>query len=114
MSQFSTPVYVGPASRMKDTKIVFRRSTGTQEFALWNADRTFSNAQDYGVHQVTDFEVGRLDLISHQHYNTVEYWWIIADANDLLDPLEEMRPGMILKIPNRSAIETYVRRRASR
>jgi len=42
---------------------------------------------------------GRLDLVSLQVYGTVNKWWVIAMANNIFDPVEQMKPGMLLKIP---------------
>lgn len=113
MSRFtpsSTPVHFNVASRYKDTKIIRRATTGVRELGLWSADRSFSRAQDFALHQITDFDKGRLDLISFRYYGTVDYWWVIADANDMIHPLREMEVGSYIRIPSRSLIDAYVRR----
>ena len=44
--------------------------------------------------------VGRIDLISFIHYKTTRLWWLIAQVNDIQDPISEIILGMELKIPN--------------
>jgi hypothetical protein len=57
----------------------------------------FSEFDTY--HQVTAYDQFRLDLISYRYYLTPEYWWIIAAANDILDPFA-LEVGTILRIPS--------------
>lgn len=54
-------------------------------------------------HQVTATDYLRLDLISYKYYLTPEYWWVIALANDLLDPFS-LAIGTILRIPSQSIV----------
>lgn len=48
----------------------------------------------------------RLDLISYQYYGTTKYWWVIAIASDISNPLTEVTNGKILRIPPISTIFT--------
>ena len=50
-------------------------------------------------HQVTDADSKRIDLIAYKYYKDVRLWWVIADANDVLNPLE-LQVGSILRIPS--------------
>ena len=43
---------------------------------------------------------GRIDLISYRYYRTPELWWVIAEANALFFPPEDLIIGMILRIPS--------------
>ena len=45
-----------------------------------------------------------LDSLSQYFYGSPTYWWVIADFNRIVDPLIELYPGDILKIPNFSQI----------
>lgn len=49
---------------------------------------------------VSDPYIGRLDLISHQAYNTPELWWLLAYVNGIINPMEDMYTGQKLIIPN--------------
>ena len=55
---------------------------------------------DFEYWRVPQYCVGRMDLVSHIHYGTVDLWWLIAKANNIVDPLSELESGMELKIPN--------------
>lgn len=50
-------------------------------------------------HVVRENEVNRLDIISNQHYGTPNNWWIIALANNMIDPLV-VNKGTMLRIPS--------------
>lgn len=42
----------------------------------------------------------RLDLLSYKYYKTVDYWWLIAQANKLpADSIYIGVEGMLLRIP---------------
>ena len=45
-------------------------------------------------------DVGRPDLISFEVYGTVRYWWIICIVNKIMDPLQGIAEGDLLKIPH--------------
>lgn len=49
---------------------------------------------------VSDVEAGRLDIISLINYDNHRHWWIIALANNIIDPLEEIVQGKVLRIPS--------------
>lgn len=42
---------------------------------------------------------GRLDLIAHSLYGDYRLWWFIAQYNSILDPVLEIFPGRILRLP---------------
>lgn len=48
---------------------------------------------------ITEPLVGRLDLVSDYFYNTPDLWWLIAIANDIINPFEDMFIGQTLFIP---------------
>ena len=50
-------------------------------------------------HEVQKEEENRLDIISNKYFGTPEYYWLIALANDLVDPFV-VRVGDVLRIPN--------------
>ena len=49
-------------------------------------------------YEVTNETENRLDKISYKFYNTPEYWWVIAYANNVFDCFNIPR-GKILRIP---------------
>jgi hypothetical protein len=54
---------------------------------------------EYTIYTVVPEDVGRLDLISYKVYNDERYFWVIAQANIILDPFNGFSAGNILKIP---------------
>ena len=50
-------------------------------------------------HEVQKNEENRLDIISNKYYGTPEYFWMIALANDIVDPFV-VKPGDVLRIPS--------------
>lgn len=67
-----------------------------------NLPHTFFSEFDQ-YHQITAIDNLRLDLVAYQYYLNVEYWWIIALANDILDPFN-IPIGTILRIPSESVV----------
>lgn len=57
------------------------------------------NSQYDKYHEVLKEEVGRLDIISNKYYNTPVYFWVIAMANNIIDPFN-IHEGEVLRIPN--------------
>ena len=51
-------------------------------------------------HRVTAGEAGRLDLIAYRFYRNVGLWWVLAKANGVLNPFEDVLSGQVLRIPN--------------
>lgn len=56
------------------------------------------NANDK-YHTVESHETTRLDLIAAKYYRNPLMWWIIAQANNIYDPFEEIEAGTLLRIP---------------
>ena len=50
-------------------------------------------------HQVTDADNKRIDLIAYKYYKDVRLWCIIAEINNISNPLE-LQTGRILRIPS--------------
>jgi hypothetical protein len=61
----------------------------------------FSEFDNY--HTITEIDKFRLDLIAHRFYIQVEYWWIIALANEILDPFN-IPINKILRIPSEEVV----------
>ncbi len=98
-------------SRYKDTAVF--DEAGALEFGLAEPAPEFE-ALPLGArqHRVKQNEVGFLDIIAATYYG-VGYetmWWVIAQANGMLDPETEMYAGMSLAIPPRSAVVQFIAR----
>lgn len=42
---------------------------------------------------------GRPDLLSYAAYGTVDYWWLIVEANDAYDYEVDLSAGTVIKLP---------------
>lgn len=59
--------------------------------------RTLARAPAFYRHTFRSHE--RLDLLAYQFYRRPERWWVIADANGEVDPVELASPGREILIP---------------
>lgn len=104
-------VEVSNQSRYKDT-LVFEGDRGP-EFGLTELPAEFQeNDIADRVHRVVAAEVGFLDQIAARYYGPgyEKLWWVLAQANGIIDPAQEMFPGMVLRIPQRSLIVDFTSR----
>lgn len=62
---------------------------------------TLNTREFFTVDAVTE---NRLDLISLKYYGNYDLGWLIVEHNNILDPIEGIRIGMVLKIP---ALDEY-------
>ena len=58
-------------------------------------------------HVVTDADSKRIDLIAWKFYRDVRLWWVIAEFNNIDNPLEIL-PGTTLRIPAYERIQMKV------
>lgn len=77
---------------------------GTLRFGVWRAP-TF-NVQDAVRHTVTAGDVGMLDLIAYEYYESEALWWVIAWANRIRNPITDMYVGQQLLIPPLEEVAT--------
>ena len=50
-------------------------------------------------------ESEKLEHISYRFYNTPEYWWVIAKANNISNGSIFLKPGRQLRIPQSTSIQ---------
>ena len=58
-------------------------------------------------HVVTDADSKRIDLIAWKYYRDVRLWWVIAEFNNISNPLE-IPAGTTLRIPTYERIQMKV------
>jgi len=56
------------------------------------------------VFNAKEYHLGRLDLVSFEIYGKAQWWWVIALANNIVDPFRFPKPGDILIAPQESRI----------
>lgn len=102
-------VLVETSSRYKETPL-YQLGSGAYEWSLWVSNPSIRDDPNYDVVQIADSDIGRLDRVSYNIYGTPEYWWMIADANNYIDPIRDMKIGDFMKIPRRSILDNYAQR----
>jgi len=68
----------------------------------YNLLQTISFPQDLPLNLFTSYTVAYGDTwpyISYKNYTTPNLWWVILLANGIINPLEPVNPGTIIKIP---------------
>ena len=79
---------------------------GVQELDfLWNSISEFKTNYPVKYYRIRDEDAMRPDLISHKMYGNVFFFWIIMIVNNIENPLTDIIPGMLLKIP--SVLDVY-------
>lgn len=66
----------------------------------------FPESTDDQYHLVELGEADRLDLISHKYYGTPLLYWVIAEASNIIDPMD-VPAGTTLRIPSRQSLYGY-------
>jgi len=81
---------------------------GKQELDLLSGSLTsFKITRPVRYYTIGDGDVGRPDAIAFLFYQQERYWWVIAVTNNIIDPINEMTTGRILKIPDILDIYDY-------
>ena len=58
------------------------------------------------IYRVSPGEEGRLDLIAYRFYSNPLLWWIIAEANGIINPFS-ISGGDVIRIPSRDSVFGY-------
>lgn len=101
MSDF---VSIPEASQFKFTPIY--KDGDTIRFGL--RQTPISPRSSYRIYTVTPEMENRLDLISNAFYGDPSFWWVIADANNMTDPLAAVPIGSKLRMPPASTVRGLV------
>lgn len=56
------------------------------------------------VQAVTGMTENRLDAISNAAYGTPDYWWVLAEANDIVDVQAGIPAGLSLRVPSAARV----------
>lgn len=93
-----------------DDKISRYVNGGTTEVSPgrleWWERRLFPQSASDDIYVVQAVFAGRLDLIANTFFEDPRLWWIIAQYNNILDPLTEVVVGTELFIPKKSRLYT--------
>jgi hypothetical protein len=91
-----------PANSAYVTTPIYQQPDGTVVFGLLQL-ATPPDPSDRLYTVPAQFE-DRLDLISNGMYGLPDFWWAIAEANGLVDPLMEASEGVQIRIPLKSRL----------
>ena len=61
---------------------------------------------------VEGFEAN-LFSISHDVYGDIGLWWLLAQFNNIIDPITDVTVGMVLYLPDVSDIENFLQNTSS-
>lgn len=85
--------------RYKNSDILEDRETGEVLLATREINRVPESKNDR-YHRVQSHEKTRLDVLANKYYRNPLLWWVIAQANDIYDPIAEIPAGTLLRIPD--------------
>lgn len=86
------------ADRYKNCKVLEDISTGEKLLATREIVDIDKHPNDR-YHEVQSHEVARLDILAAKYYNNPLLWWVLAQANDIYDPMTPIAAGSIIRIP---------------
>ena len=90
-------------SRFGSQELFFKN--GVKFWGTWRPkDIPFSPMDIY--HTVKPEDARRIDLISYRYYRTPELWWVIAAANLIFFPAEELVEGLVIRVPEYNSLVT--------
>lgn len=101
-----TSIKVSKTSRYVGTDLYrvsdsFGYPTNNFYFGVWRRPVIDVESDDQSVsHTVQEHELGRLDLLAHRYYGDPLLWWVIADANHIIDQFTEINAGDVIIIPS--------------
>lgn len=93
-------------SRMQNYEIIFDDDISQNRCAFYNfntVDNLVRDSQDEYFTIPKGME-HRLDLISVKFYGTSKYDWVIAQYNNIEDPIQDVISGKKILIPHRSKL----------
>jgi len=71
------------------------------------------NIQQQQQIQLDNSNAYNLPGIAYQAYGDTSLWWAIMVYNGLSDPLTDIQPGIVLLLPAKSTIQSYISRQSS-
>lgn len=87
------------ADRYRNCSILKDNETGESILSTREIPDIYTSSEDI-YHRVESNENHRLDLIAYKHYKNPNLWWVIAQANNIFDPFQDLEVGTLLRIPN--------------
>ncbi|WP_304393179.1 hypothetical protein [uncultured Clostridium sp.] len=95
--EYLSPRVYKDISRYKNVRRIQDESTGKIYHETMN-QYLVDESKDDIIFEVNVETENRLDMISQIYYTTPKYWWVIAQANYIIDPFD-VPYGTRLRIP---------------
>lgn len=88
-----------PGSRYYQSEILSTQDN-VSIYGLYQYNRQVITFGDGQYHVVTEAERDRIDKVAYKYYGNVNYWWVIAEANNMIDPFT-LVPDTTIFIPQK-------------
>lgn len=98
-------------SRSSFKKVVTDPKDGAQflDHLSGSYSRLVRNLQLAQYHRIGPHEGVDLPKLAHKFYGTTDLWWVIGSYNGIVNPFTEAPSGRLIKIPDISSIDAYIR-----
>ena len=93
-------------SRYRNTSI-YKNDDGHYYFGIWKVPKIDEQPEDI-YYTIRYGQSLNLATISYEKYGTKDLWWVIAVANNILDPFTELKVNDVIRIPNLSYIYSKI------
>lgn len=77
-------------------------------FKYFVIDDDIKENEEYLVYYDVDFD-DWWENIASKYYENENLWWIVADANDVVNPFEELNQGETIKVIDRNLLYNIVK-----
>jgi len=95
-----------PTSRYKDTYI-YKNDDGKFYYGIWKVPKIEQQPDDIS-HTIKYGETLRLENLAYTYYNNKLLYWVIATANNIIDPFTELEENQVIRIPNLSYVYSKI------
>lgn len=96
--EFLSPKQYTNACRYKNLRRIQDPETKNIYHETW-FQKIIDKSNEDQYFTVSIAEQGRLDIIASKYYNTPRFWWVIALANNIIDPFD-VPVDTVLRIPS--------------
>lgn len=98
LPDYHSPAYYDHLSRYENIRTIKNNDNKLVHETFFNY--SINERPEEKHFTVSSRNENRLDIISLINYKTPQYWWIIAIANNIIDPLSDITIGTVLRIPD--------------
>jgi len=98
LSDIRTRDLVPVTSRYSDTQVIYYGDQHKTTFKTYKK-KTFKDSNADRYMEITAGYEYRPDKVSQLAYGTVDFWWVVMEANNI-DDIFEFKAGLTIKIPS--------------